>query len=312
MSIDRKVWPCVLIAAFLLVGGAPALRADVISIEDEDSVVPTPTPKPKPTKVPTPIPSAKPAAAGPAAAEPAPKAAAAPLKGDREVKMAASVGFHYFVKSGFLVKDPDGVPSVGKVRNYKGQISFSTPKRFRLEPAEGSVLRAGDRFVVFRVRRFVREEDSDFSGFWVQNLAVVKVVESDEEGAVGEVVKTYSPFEDGDLLKPFNEEMDRWNQAAAKKELPSQEIRCRVAGGEGTLEQLVQPGFVFLTGGAEQGLVEGMVLAVRQTAEALDGAGKTTPAGKVRVFYAGEGHSLAQILNSPAPIRKGFEATFRP
>jgi hypothetical protein len=309
MSIERKVWPFVLAAAILLVGRAPAPLANVISIEDEDSVVPTPTPRSKPTKVPTPPPSAKPEAQAPSKPE---GTAPASLKGDRGAKMSATLGFHYFVKSGFLVKDPGGVPSVGTVRNFKGQISFSTPKRCRLEPSEGSAFQVGDRFMVFHVGKAVQEEESGYSGFWVQNLAVVKVIESDEEGTFGEVVKTYAPFKDGDLLKPFNEEMDRWNQASTRKELPSQEIHCRVAGGEGVLKDLVQPGFVILTAGAEQGVVEGMVLEVRQPVAALDGAGKTTPCGKVRVFYAGEDHSLAQILNSPDPIRKGFEAIFRP
>jgi len=306
MWVNKERWTfrAVLILSMAALGTGE-LTAKVIAIEDEDAVIATPTPKPKAV-----APAKAPEGASPKASEAASRVKAG--TGD-PVKMGEKIGFHYFVKSGFVVQDPQEVPSVGKVLGLNGQLAYSTPDKCKLEPAdEGTLFRPGDRLVVYRVGSSIREKSSGFSGQWVQNLAILKVVESGEEGLLGEAVKTYAPFREGDRIKPYHEEMDRWNNASSQKELPSEPIRCFVAGGADKVENLTQADFVILTAGADEGVVEGMVLEIREPAKVGEAGGRSVPLGRVRVFFAGGNHSMAQVLHSSRPIRKGFEAHYQP
>jgi hypothetical protein len=326
MWVNEKVGSGALaLALYLGLALGPGLTAKIIEIEEEDESVQAATPTPRPKKAPaaTPVtagskpqgatPAPTPAGTSPKKAEASKPAKAAEGAPGKRVKMGERVGFHYFVKSGFFVKDPSQASFVGKVRNIQDEITFSTPKRCKLQLTEGVASPGiGERLVVFRVQASVQERNSGYNGFWLKNLAVLKVTEVKEEGLLAETVKTYFPFKEGDLVKPYHEEVDRWNQASEKKSLPQEAIHCHVAGGDPDVKHYVQPEFILLTAGSEEGVVEGMVFQIRESPKSLEASVGSAPVGAARVFFAGEGHSLAQVLHSSATLQKGFEAVYEP
>jgi hypothetical protein len=114
-------------------------------------------------------------------------------------------------------------------------------------------------------------------------------------------------------VKLYDAEIQRWKDAHAKKTLPTHPIQCVVAGGGPEREQLTETDYVILSAGSKKGVVEGLVFELRSTQETgfMEQSIKTLR-GKAQVFYVGEDYAMARIINSNAPIHKGFEAVYKP
>lgn len=300
--------------------GTALLNGKTIEIEDEDVVAVTPTPVVKavpkaptrsdelvePTKAGKPQPSSQTS-----------KEASAPVRaaatGPR-VRMDDKIGFHYFVKSGYVVQEGSDVASVGRVEEYDFDPTYTFPKKCRLSLSEaGASTKIGDRLLVYRVRQRFNESRSGFTGYWVQNVAVLKVLETGEQGTLAQVLESFDPILVGDQLKTYDQELDRWNGARVKKPLPAESVHCFVAGGDFIHDQFSQSEFIVLTAGADQGVVEGQDFQLRdkkKTNDEEEALGK--PVGLARVFFAGPGYSMARIVWNYEPVYKSFEARYEP
>src|SRR5579871_4782528 len=271
MFIDRRLWhKAVPLAAVLLT--ALSLKAATIEVENEDEQVdaaPTATavpPDPAPAK------QAPAAAAAPAAApgKPAPVTQAAPVPAanpsasvppaTRRVRVSDSVGFYYFVKAGY-VADPDKMPAIGQVvGNADNNISYSMAKRTFIElQSEKNKPAVGDLLVIYRTLQPVEESHMGALGYQVENLAIVRVVETQDLRDLVEVVKSFYPFVAGDRVEDYDNEIQRWKEAQIKKPLPAQPVTCYVAGGvqESIQKTFNQLDYIYLTAGTKQGVVEG-------------------------------------------------------
>jgi hypothetical protein len=228
------------------------------------------------------------------------------------------IGFFYFVKSGYVVPDPSRVPSLGKIiGSFGGQMNYSTPKQLyvQLPSSKEAAVKAGDFLVVYRAGAPILEKHSGFSGYWVENLALVKVIEVQKKECLVEVKKSFSPFEEGDRVKSYDDEIKRWKQAQTKKELPIHPIRCFVAAGTKPMTQNYwnQNDFVILTAGTKKGVVEGQTFRLNRIVDrGPQGEPLHSKEGLARIFYAGPESSMAEIISNQGPIEKGFEALYEP
>lgn len=221
-------------------------------------------------------------------------------------------GFEGFLWSGYVVGGPDEVTPVGRVDDPSGESAFSTPKKVRLAWS-GPPARQGDLLVVYRIQQRLREPRSGFSGYWVQNMAVLEVLEEGKGSVLAQVRRTRTPFEEGDLVRPYGEEVARWKESRAKKEPSKQPVNCRVAGGEEGIHHYSETNTIVLTAGRREGVVEGMVFRILEAVPAgPEGEAAENPVGEARVLYAGEDHSMARILFSHRPIVVGSEARYQP
>jgi hypothetical protein len=119
------------------------------------------------------------------------------------------------------------------------------------------------------------------------------------------------PFEKGDWVRLYEDEVQRWKQAQTKKSLPENAIQCFVAGGEADREHFNKSDWIFLAAGSQRGIVEGQEFKLRKRLELVDQTVENF-AGTAQVFYVGPTYSLAQILFNHIPIEKGFEAVYQP
>ncbi len=333
MSINSRGWVLALSLTLIFCGTATrsGLIAKTIEIESEDDPVSTPMPALKPRATSTPIAQkkAEPANTG-KKAEPvkvgktpvspsSPKKTEAPASskvaamGPR-VRMDEKINLNYFLKSGYVVQEATDLVSIGRIGALGTDLVYDKPKRCRLLlPSSGTLVKAGDLFVVCRASHRMVEKRSGFSGYWVRDLAVVKVLETGEEGALAQVRDSFEPFKVGDLLVPYQQELDRWNGARVKKPGPSEPVHCFVAGGDPVHDYFSLGEVVVLTAGSDQGLVEGLDLRLRvgkRTDDEDEALGE--PVGKARVLFAGPGYSMAQIVQNAIPIQKSFEARYEP
>ena len=291
----------------------PKMNAAVTTSAKEKSPGPSQAPKvpaKNEDKIPPP-PPAVPSSAPPMVAPPAP---VAPNETTMpRVRISDKIGFYYLVKAGFFTKEKDRVPKIGKVLgSFDEQDTFSTPHKANIEFEEKAPeVKKDDLLVISRAELSVTEPRTNFNGYWVQNLGIVKVVEVEKTKCRVEVVKSFTPFEKGDWVRPYEDEVQRWKQAQTKKSLPDSPIQCFVAGGEPSRETSNKSDWVFLTAGAKRGLVEGQEFKLRKRLELVDRTVENF-VGAAQVFYVGQDYSIAEILFNHVPIEKGFEAVYQP
>ena len=169
--------------------------------------------------------------------------------------------------------------------------------------------------LVYRTNYHLEEARSGFSGYLVQNLAVLKVLEVHQRRCLAQVKDSFATFSNGDAVRPYGDEMARWKEAQVKKDLPGHPIKCFVVGGESpeirhfwTLSD-----FIILSSGSKKGIVEGLRFDLRKYEDRADKEESMhIPVGKAEVFYAGPDYSLARILTSHVPVESGFEAFYEP
>ncbi len=231
------------------------------------------------------------------------------------VRINDKIGFYYFVSSGFLVPEESKVSSVGHVvGSFDNQVSYSTGKKTYIEVSSTKYgVKPGDLLIVYNTIYNVRESQSGFSGLYVRNLGIVKVLSVEKRRCQVEVKKTFYPFEAGDQVRFYDDELKRWKQAQVKKTLPDHPVKCYVAGGYPNMDNFNQPEFIFITAGSKKGVVEGQKFQLRE----VKPAGLWDPPilverGIAQVFYTGPEYSLAQIITNNFPIQKGFEAIYQP
>ncbi len=238
--------------------------------------------------------------------------------GARRARISDDVGFYYFLKSGSVSPDPDQLPAIGKVATIESfGLSYSTPKKtyILLEPKAQKQVKAKDLLVVYRAKEYFQEAKSGFSGYCVQNLAVVKVLEVQQRRCLVQVVESFFPFEDGDPVRLYEDELSRWKQSQVNKNLPEHAVKCYVAGGENMdiRHFWTTSDFIILTAGSKKGIVEGQEFELRKFENRLDKSESLhIPVGNVEVFYAGPNYSLARIKTSHIPVEAGFEAFYDP
>ncbi len=271
----------------------------------------TPTPVKKKSLVETPTPTAF-ATESQAQNELAPNSLMPPRK---RVRISDKVGFYYFVSSGFFVSDPSQLHSIAKVIGSADEsLNFSTPKRTYIElSSDHDTVKPDDLLVVFRAVHLVHEPHSGVSGYPVENLAIVKVVEVQKKRVLVEVQESFGPFQSGDRVETYDNEIKRWKQAQIKKELPPHPITCFVLGGRPDRQNYAQTDFIYLSAGTKTGVVEGQNFDLR---EIVDTGGMEeplhVPRGIAQVVFTGLNYSTAQIIRSNASVKKSFEAVYQP
>ncbi len=335
MLVDRPSWAVVLISAILLVqiGGLKAQGKTLeIDVEDEgQSVTPTiENDKPLPTAIvvltpgittgplqPTPTVQSQPTVHQESVTEPEQQTIKDSKNISASIRTRASdqITFYYFLRAGYVVDSNDRIPVVGKVsETYDAQSIISTGQKIYAEIGQKKGVKVGDLLIPYRLMvNNLKEPHSGFSGDWVKNLGIVKVLEVQRKYCLVESIKSFEPFQKGDSLRIYNDEIKRWKQAQTKKILPQHEIHCYVAGGESGRTQYAQYDFIVLTAGSKKGVVEGQTFEIRK-AGARGVFDETIHAlkGKAQVFYVGPSYSMAQIVSSVEPIEQGFEASYRP
>ncbi len=294
MSIElKRLAGWVLALAWLAAGLSPVrLGAVTLEVEEGDS-------------------NASPASA-PAGSAGAPSAGMTENK-PAKVRISEKVGFYYFMKSGFVLSDDLKVPMVGKVlKSERGSDWYDTGSKTHVElaPHQRDV-KTGDLLVVYRTDHRVEEAHSGFSGWWIRNLAVVKVLEVDKRSCEVEVKKSFYPFVAGDKVRLYEDEISRWKQAQIKKPLPDHSVSCFVVTAESNEVLASQADSVVLTAGSKKGVVEGQRFQLKDTIFHNSQPVRVNQ-GIAQVFYVGANSSMAQILYSHGPVKTGFEAAYLP
>jgi hypothetical protein len=231
------------------------------------------------------------------------------------VRISDKVGFYYFVSAGFLVSDSSQVHSIGKViGNADYDLNFSTPQKTYIELSSDQYnIKPDDLLLVFRTVVPIHIPHSAGSGYVVENLAIVKVVEIQKKRVLVEVKESFAPLKDGDRVESYDGEIKRWKQAQIKKELPSHSVKCFVLGGDVSRKNYEQTDFIYLSVGTKSGVVEGQKFEIREI--------KSTGAmeepihalrGVAQVIFSGLNYSTAQIIKNSESIQKGFEAIYQP
>jgi hypothetical protein len=316
-----KKWLTEIVLLLLMVvwGMVSPFQIKAVTVEEEDGeedLFEAPTPvqaKAKPSTV-----QSTPTAVSQRVLESSSAADFQEIKGDTGVapksRINRNISFYYFLRAGYIVSESSEIPSLGEVIGTDGDLAYSTPKKFfvRLVSPKTEV-KPGDLWVVYRAVDRVGKPETEFFGFLTRNLAVVKVVEVQKQRCQVEVKKSFGYIENGDKVKPYDGEIQRWKDAHSKKPLPTQPIQCMVAGGEPKHDQLTETDFIILTAGSKKGVVEGQVFELRSGRETgfLEKPIQIF-CGKAQVFYVGPFYSMARILKSRVAIQKGFQAVYQP
>jgi hypothetical protein len=331
MPIEIRPWIKALSLAAVFL--APfSLHATTIEVESDDELIqgsPTPSaPAPMPPKQVPPAPS-KPSGNAPAVPTPPMPPAVVPASQQapanppaqasvttKRVRISDNVGFYYFVKASY-VADPDNVPNLGYVIGSSDiDMAYSMPKHSFIEAASDKVkFSAGDLLVVYRTAQPVSDDRLGSLGYQVQNLAIVRVIETQTNRYLVETVKSFDSFQDGDKVESYDTEIQRWKQAQIKKPLPAQPVTCFVLGGWGQAGQLEynQEDYIYLSAGTKEGVVEGQSFRIWKVTETgLMEEALRTPVGEAQVIYAGPDVSTAKILKNSQSIERNFEADYKP
>src|SRR5579863_8923060 len=260
MRINPWNWKTTLFVSMLMMSLFP-IHSKAVTVEveeDEEDVAATPAAVPVASKAKMESVATKPQAAVPppsssAAQEPPPQAGTLKAR----VRINDKIGFYYFVRAGFVSRNEAQPHFIGKVAgSFDTQIAFSTPKKTYIELASSQTeVKAGDMMVVFRNVQTLDEPHSGLSGYWVQNLAIVKVLEVDKKRCLVEVVESFSPFVEGDKARFYDDEIQRWKQAQIKKNLPDHPIKCFVTGGGFNQFKYNQTDWIILSAGSGKGVV---------------------------------------------------------
>jgi hypothetical protein len=233
----------------------------------------------------------------------------------KRVRISDKVGFYYFVSAGFLSSDPGRIPSIGTVIGSGDyNQNFTTPKRTYLQlKSDYTKVMPEDLLVIFRTVLPIQEPHSGDLGFQVENLAIVKVIEIQKERVLVEVKESFRPFQEGDRVEVYENEIRRWKQAQVKKSLPSQPLKCFVVGGEANRQNYEQADFIYLSAGSKKGVVEGQNFDLREITDtgAMEESLHTLR-GVAQVIFSGPDSSTAQIISNHESIQKSFEAVYQP
>ena len=297
MSIDLKRRFGFAFFAVLVFSMMGPLRSGAVTVEEEDADSASP------------VPTVSQPAGGPSAGA----LAASPENKSARVRISEKIGFYYFLRSGFLVSDDSKVSPVGNVlgSSNNGELYQTGDKNF-VDLSQGqNELKPGDLLVVYRLGRRLDESHSGFSGIWVRNLAVVKVLEVEKKRCYVEAKKSFFPFKAGDKVRLYDDEIKRWKQAQVKKALPDHPVSGFVTLAEPNDLFAVQTDFIVLTVGSKKGVVEGQRFLLKKTLY-TGGPPAHGTQGLAQVFYVGSNYSMAQVIYSDEPIRKGFEAVYQP
>ncbi|HEY5040175.1 MAG TPA: hypothetical protein VIJ93_13995 [bacterium] len=288
----------------LLSMGAIHLKAATIEVEnDDEDVLTSPTPAPPVSNSKIEKKQASSEGSSPSAEKPLVK-----------TRIDDSIGFYYFVKSGYVVPDESKIPSIGHVLSgIDNQISYSTPHKTFIELSPKMSVKVDDILVVYHATDPVREAHSGEVGIWVRNLAIVRVVEIQKQRCLVEVKASFGTFQEKDKVKLYDDEIQRWNQAHVKKEITNRSIKCYVAGGEPGQDYFNQTDFILLTAGKKNGVVEGQIFRIdEQKGGNFIEDSIRVPKGKAKVFFVGPNYSVAQILSNHESIKNGFVAFYQP
>ena len=295
-SIKRFGAAIFMVSIFVLAG---ATRVGSVTVEvDDDDAAPGSTPAPsvsQPAKNPS-----------EALSEEAENKAA-------RVRISQKIGFYYFLKAGFTVLDDSRVSSVGRVLGAgREKKLFITSDKTFVELTSGQEgIKIGDLLVVYRMMNKVEEARSGFSGYWIRNLAVVKVLEVEKGHCLVETKQSFYSYKAGDKVRLYEDEIKRWKQAQVKKVLPDHPVKCFVAMADGSVKSASQTEFIVLTAGSKKGVVEGQQFQIKDDIF-LGGETVHESRGVAQVFYAGADCSMAQIVYSQDPIKTGLEAFYQP
>ena len=329
MLVERPSWAVVLFSAGLLVqigclkAQGKTLEIDVEE-ESQSATLPSENEKPLPTATVVVNPSVTVVSLQPTPTKQQ-EAVTAPeqpfIKDSKthssslRTRASDQITFYYFLRAGYVVEGNDRIPAVGKVsETYDTQSIISTGQKIYAEIDQKKGVKAGDLLIAYRLMvNNLKESQSGFSGDWVNNLGIVKVLEVQRKYCLVESIKSFEPFQKGDSLRIYNDEIKRWKEAQTKKILPPHEIHCYVAGGESGRTQYSQSDFIVLTTGSKKGVVEGQTFEIRKAGtHGIFDEVTHTFIGKAQVFYVGLNYSMAQIVFSVEPIEQGFEAFYRP
>lgn len=316
MPTDKRFWRLTapLVVAFL---AAFSLRAATIEVENDDEEIEA---APTATAVPPAVHPSKPAPAAQAnQSAPAPAPANPPNANSsvtKRVRVSDNVGFYYFLKAGYVI-DPDKIPAIGHVvGSMDYNTDYSAAKKTFIEiDSDKDKLAPGDLLVVYRAVQPMEEAHSGSLGFQVENEAIVRVLETQEHRYLVETIKSFRPFQGGDKVVPYENEIQRWKAAQIKKPLPAQPLVCYVAGGpeDGVQKDYNQADFIYLSAGTKQGVVEGQTFRLWQVTDTgVMSEELRLPVGEAQILFSGSDCSTARILRNSEPIEKGFKAEYKP
>ncbi|HET9870255.1 MAG TPA: hypothetical protein VFR02_07160 [bacterium] len=248
-------------------------------------------------------------AAAPGAAAPD-EAAASPMP---RVRISDNVGFYYFVSAGYVAPDPERIPRLGQVAgDFSYRMIFGTPQKVWVD-LHNALVRPGDFLVVYRLGESLDGGPAGDLGRRVENLAILEVQQLDKGRCLTVVKESFAPFEGGDPVKSYGDEVVRWKQAQRRKVLPDKTLTGRVAAGPVGKELFSQGDWLVLSLGQKDGVVEGQSFdLVRREKEGITDPEAHKPVGKAQVLYVGGGYCMAQIVRSYEPVRVGDEARYRP
>lgn len=240
--------------------------------------------------------------------------AASAASASSRVRISDNIGFYYFIKAGY-VANPSSVPVIGKVVGTFGkEVNLNILQKFYIETTSDKIkLTPGDLLVVYRNELPVSESHSGSLGYLVENLAIAKVIEVQKRRCLVEAIKAFDLFKSGDKVEPYDVEIKRWKQVQIKKPLPTNSLKCYVAGGEPGSRNFQRTDVIYLSAGTKKGVVEGQTFQLREYTDlGLLKESIHSPQGKVQVIFAGPDASTAQILTCDELIQKGFEAVYQP
>ncbi len=225
------------------------------------------------------------------------------------------LNFNYFLTSGYAANDIKNIPSIGHIDGTPElDNSLSAAKSvYVLVNDDKMKLDPGVRLIVFGDGGSLTVKIANFYKRFIKNLAVLRVREQvGKQRYLADVENSFELIPAGSPVKFYDSERNLWDKARVVKTLPSETIKCYVAGGERGHDTWNQNDYLILTAGKKQGVVEGMTFQLFEITFNSDNRKERKRRGWAKVFYAGGSYCLAQILNDSESIASGFEAVYKP
>src|SRR5689334_21245490 len=137
MFFNRWIVGAAALAWFSACGAGWVSKAATIETEEDEDIAAPQTPTPEKTGM---------------TEQSTPAITPAEEKSTPRTRISDSIGFFYFVQSGYLVNSPSRVPEIGKVWGSSSDLpNYSTPQKFYVELSSKGKVNAGDLLVVYRV-----------------------------------------------------------------------------------------------------------------------------------------------------------------
>lgn len=222
--------------------------------------------------------------------------------------------FNYLIQAGYLVPSGSSVPQVGTIVDSANHDDILvTGMHVVIKSKVKEAVRVGDRLVVYRtLDPCVDPETGRSLGIFVRNLGVLRVTRVDGSDIQADVVGVFAPFYAKDLVKSYDDELERWKQSRRRRPLPSDAVECTVAGVANGMNRALMNETVILNAGEDQGVVAGMDLVLKKGVESAVGKKTWSNAGKLRVFFVGGKYSMAKVVWCQEPVVKGYRALYQP